>query len=284
MNTGAITLTSGGVAVLHRRHRVHHDVQSECGEHHVHPHQCADHRAYTVNGGNGSDFITGGDHATGDTLNGGGGADTLNGGIGHDLLTGGAGRDIVNGDIGNDLMFLAAQSDAVAGESYTGGSGFDVLVLEAAGAMDISALLINADIERLEAIGAVSLTAAQLGNFESVSTGAITLTTGGTANLSDANDIATQTFNLNAAGNTFNLSGNSVTMYTVNGGAGVDIITGGDHSGGDTLGGGGGNDQLAGVGGPDNFRWTSMVSGTDTLLDFSGITAFGGGDGGRRSA
>ena len=79
--------------------------------------------AYTVNGGNGSDIITGGDHVNGDTLNGGGGDDTLNGGAGHDLLTGGAGRDIVNGGIGNDRMRIGVQTDIVAGETYNGGVG-----------------------------------------------------------------------------------------------------------------------------------------------------------------
>lgn len=43
--------------------------------------------------------------------------------------------------------------------------------------------------------------------------------------------------------------------------------------------GAGGNDQLTGGGGADQFRTLNLLSGTDTILDFSGITAFAGGAG-----
>jgi len=36
---------------------------------------------------------------------------------------------------------------------------------------------------------------------------------------------------------------------------------------------------LSGGGAADLFRYTTTASGTDTILDFSGVTAFGGGTG-----
>jgi Ca2+-binding RTX toxin-like protein len=160
--------------------------------------------SYTVNGAAGIDVITGGEN--GDTLNGGGGNDTLNGAGGGDTLTGGAGKDTISGGSGDDRMVITAQSEIVAAESYTGGSGFDTLDLETAAAIDISSLTINADVERLESGGAVSLTAAQLDAFTSVQADAITLTTGGVADLTGAT-VLVSGFVLNSAGNTLNLAG-----------------------------------------------------------------------------
>ena len=155
---------------------------------------------------------------------------------------------------------ITLQSEIVAGEGYTGGTGFDILDLETAADIDISALAINADIERLEAGGLVSATAAQVNNFSSIQTGALTLTTGGAVALTGG-AISTNTFNLNAAGNTFDLTGVTTNAYTVNGAAGVDVITGGEFGdtlngggAGDTLNGNGGNDTLFGDGGADVVR------------------------------
>jgi len=208
--------------------------------------------AYTVNGGAGADTITGGDHVFGDTLNGGAGNDVVNGGAGNDLLIGGAGVDTVSGGIGDDRLRVTLQADLAAGEAYSGGSGFDIFDLETGAAINISAVTIDADVERLEANGAVSLKASQLGAFVNVATGAITLTNAGVADLSGAT-VTTTVFNLNAAGNTLNLGGVKDTVYTVNGGAGVDVITGGDHISGDNLIGGTGADTINGGGGNDTI-------------------------------
>jgi len=129
---------------------------------------------YTINGGAGIDVITGGEN--GDALIGGDNNDTLNGAGGGDTLIGGAGRDTVNGGNHNDRMVINLQTEIVAGESYTGGSGFDVLDLETGADINISSLTINADVEQLESNGTVSLTAAQLNAFDVVQTGAMTLT------------------------------------------------------------------------------------------------------------
>ena len=237
--------------------------------------------SYTVTGGNGADVITGGNAIGGDTLLGGGGIDTINGGGGNDTITGGSGRDTINGGAGNDRMIITAQAEIVANENYSGGNGIDKLDLETADTIDISSLVIGADVETLESNGAVLLKAAQLDLFTNVAAGAITLTSIGVVDLSNAASVTASVFNLNAGGNTLDLTGLVGTSYTVNGGAAADIIKGGDAN--DLLVGAGGNDQLTDGGGADQFRTLNLLSGTDTILDFSGITAFadGAGDGDR---
>ena len=232
---------------------------------------------YTINGGNGSDTIIGGDNAGGDVIVGGSGNDVISGGGGNDAITGGNGRDTFNGGIGNDRLVVNNQAEVLVNEAYNGGSGIDKLDLETAVAIDLSSTLINADVETLESNGAVSLKAAQLGAFTNVQTGAITLTNAGIADLSDGGTVTAQTFNLSAAGNTLDLTGLIGNAYIVNGGAAVDTIRGGDLA--DQLTGAGGNDTLTGGGAADQFRFTNIVSGTDTVTDFSGLTAFGGGAG-----
>ena len=157
--------------------------------------------------------------------------------------------------------------------------GLDTLDLETASAIDISALAINANVERLEANGAVSLSAAQLNNFVSVQTGAITLTSGGVVDLTGAT-VITSTFNLHAAGNTLNLRDVVDSFYTVNGGGEIDLITGGDNSdtlvgggGDDTLNGSFGADSLTGGIGVDSFLFDTDVGApnVDTVFDFNAV-------------
>jgi Ca2+-binding RTX toxin-like protein len=249
IQTGAVTLTTGGaVSFSGGSVATNNFLLNAAGNTIDFAGQSA--ASYNVTGAAGADTITGGEN--GDVLTGGGGGDTLNGGNGNDVLTGGAGVDIVNGGSGNDRMVITLQSEIVAGESYIGGTGFDTLDLDTAADIDISALAINPDIERLESNGLVSLTAAQLNGFSSITTGAITLTTGGTVSLIGAS-VAPTTFNLSAAGNTLDMTGNSSSSYTVNGGAAADVINGADGLGGDTLNGGGGGDTLNGNGGNDTL-------------------------------
>ena len=63
----------------------------------------------------------------------------------------------------------------------------------------------------------------------------------------------------------------------LNGGAGNDVLSGGD--GNDSLRGGAGNDLLTGGAGADEFIFCNSNNGLDTVADFSGHTAFGGGAG-----
>lgn len=226
---------------------------------------------YNITGGTGVNVITGGDN--GDTIDGLAGNDNINGGNGDDLLIGGAGIDTINGDAGNDRMRILLQADIVAGESYVGGFGSDILDLETALAMNIAVLNINADVERLEAGGAVTATAAQIGAFVDVAVvGPITLSAAGVADLSDAFSVSTSTFNLSAAGNTLNLTGQIGAAYTINGGAAADTILGGDLA--DIIIGAGGIDTLTGGGAADQFRFTAVAGANDTITDFSGDTGF----------
>lgn len=91
-----------------------------------------------VNGGAGSDTLTGSDAADlfdggaqNDMLSGHGGADSLLGGSGRDTLTGGAGEDRLEGQDGADLLQGGEGSDRLFGnaarDALHGGSGDDRL-------------------------------------------------------------------------------------------------------------------------------------------------------------
>jgi Ca2+-binding RTX toxin-like protein len=114
--------------------------------------------------------ITNGDNSN-NTLLGTTGPDEINGFGGNDILFGDNGLDILNGGSGNDRFSITAQVQIVAGETYNGGLGFDVLSIETADAIDLSTTIINTDVEVLASMGAVSLTSAQLGNFLLIGTG-----------------------------------------------------------------------------------------------------------------
>jgi len=245
---------------------------------------------HTVNGGNGADTVVGGDHAEGDILNGGFGNDQLQGGDGADVLNGGANVDQVSGDGGDDRLIVATASHLAAGDTFNGGDGTDTLDILTSSPVNLTSVTINADVERLHALGAVLLSAAQLGNFERVDTAdKITLTGGGVADLTGAT-VLTRNFVLSAAGNALILSGETTSGHTVNGGNGADTIFGGDHAEGDILNGGFGNDQLQGGEGADvlngggNVDQVSGDGGDDRLVvtavsHLAAGDTFNGGDG-----
>jgi Ca2+-binding RTX toxin-like protein len=213
----------------------------------------------TVAGTNGNDNLTA--QATS-------AADTIQGLGGNDILFGGGGVDILNGGAGDDRFDITAAADIAAGESYTGGTGFDTLNITVASPLDISALTIAADVEALTSTGALSLSSTQLDRFVSLNTGALTLTSGGTVDLANARSVTTTVFNLFNANTVFSLNNVSTANYTVNGGTGNDIITGGAKN--DTLNGGDGNDTLNGG------------SGNDILTGGAGLDTVNGGAGNDR--
>ena len=241
LNTGAITLTTGGAVNLTGATVFTTTFNLNSAGNNLNLSGVTT-SSYTVNGNVGADVITGGDN--GDTLSGGDGDDTLDGGAGNDTLIDGIGKDTVIGGAGDDTNIITTQADIAAGGSYSGGIGFDTLTLQGEAPINISSLTISADVERLLASGPVSLKAGQLNNFSYIQTGAITVTNAGSISFV-GNTVFTNTFNLSAAGNTIDFTGvNNTTFYTVNGGIGNDVITGGD--GNDVLNGGNGNDTLNG--------------------------------------
>jgi Ca2+-binding RTX toxin-like protein len=93
-------------------------------------------------------------------------------------------------------------------------------------------------------------------------------------------------------GKTINTNGGNDTITgtafadTINGGDGNDTMTGLDGidtltggNGDDTMTGSEGNDSLTGGTGADSFVYTSVNSGVDAILDFSGTFSFSGGAG-----
>ncbi|WP_428672822.1 hypothetical protein [Reyranella sp.] len=255
---------------------------------------------YTVNGGAGADTVTilatgsgyysqlygndGNDTLTGadggDTIDGGTGNDTLTGGDGNDYLTGGAGADTVSGGAGNDTLYIYASADTAAGETYNGGADNDWLT---DGGTSIVAVTIDAgvtftNIENLQDFyNGLTLTATQLASFTgTINTGAITLSSAGTVNLSNAT-VSTQTFNLSGSGNSLTLDNDY--WYTVNGGAGADTVTILDPSTAGyyaTLYGNGGNDTLTGTNGSDTL---DGGANNDTLTGNAGDDSLTGGAG-----
>ena len=240
----------------------------------------------TLNGGGGADVLTAGSGS--DTLNGGADGDTLTGAAGDDQLTGGAGLDIVNGGAGFDTLFINAAAEIVAGETYDGGADADMLN---GNSVPAAASLANVTLTSLESISGfnpgLTLTAAQLDAFTGdINTGAITLSTAGTVDISDAN-VSTGTFNLSSAGaNSFTLNDEGFQFYTINGGALADTVTvtGGffdatvnGNAGNDTLTGGAGNDTLNG--GADGDTLTGGAGGDTLNGGADNDTLTGGADG-----
>jgi Ca2+-binding RTX toxin-like protein len=97
-----------------------------------------------VNGGGGSDIITGSVKLAGvigltlngesghDTLSGGAGADTLSGGEGNDTMTGGAGRDTLDGGPGDDTLVW---NDGYGDDTLNGGGENDTARINGTDAM-----------------------------------------------------------------------------------------------------------------------------------------------------
>ena len=81
-------------------------------------------RPVKINGGDGNDFLYGGNLS--DALNGAAGNDFLYGGAGNDTLDGGAGRDFLGGGSGDDML-LARDGEL---DVLNGGDGHDVAVVD----------------------------------------------------------------------------------------------------------------------------------------------------------
>ncbi|MBU6338395.1 MAG: hypothetical protein KGQ36_00255 [Rickettsiales bacterium] len=83
----------------------------------------------TIDGGNGDDYISGGE--ANDTLSGGAGNDTIYSNGGNDIIDGGAGVDDIHGEDGNDIINAGSGNDIIYGDAgddnINGGDGNDAI-------------------------------------------------------------------------------------------------------------------------------------------------------------
>jgi Ca2+-binding RTX toxin-like protein len=247
-----------------------------------------------IDGRAGNDTITGGYGA--DRLWGDIGTDTINGGDGDDIILGGQGADVLGGGVGYDVFQIDQISD-IGGlaETLNGGNDLDRLdfaTLGAVGAVDITAAKITS-VEQLSLnANDVTLTAAQLDAFETITGGGnverLFLSTAGTTNLSNAAITFIDEIRGTSGADTIYLTNVATGQYvtgqggndTIYSGNGNDTLAGNDgndallgRAGNDTLIGGAGRDALAGGLGNDVFLFasaTDSVSGTenDKITDF----------------
>lgn len=208
--------------------------------------------AVTVYGGSGNDTVDG------SAVAGAGQQLVLHGGSGDDALTGGSGNDV--------FVFRAGAAGLTGTDTVIGGPGQDTMLMITAGA--IGAQNVSGVETFVLASGAANNLALAAANFTGIASGAITIVGGDTGNTINAGTLP-------AADRVIVHGGAGVDKVT--GGAGADVVTGGDQA--DTLKGRGGNDTLTGGPGADSFVYTAVGNGTDTIADFSGQTAFGGGPG-----
>lgn len=238
--------------------------------------------ADTISGAEGNDLIYGDD-----------GNDTISGGSGDDILYGGQGTDGLTGGVGYDIFRFEAASE-ITGlvESLDGGADHDRLDFGSAfGTINLSLATI-ANIEELNVSGAgnntITLTAAQLGGFSTITAGfgqdALVLSAAGTADLTGASIANIDEIRGSAGNDVIGLAGvaNGQTVNgiagndTIIGGNGADVLNGGDGAdgvsggaGNDVVYGGQGTDSLTGDVGYDVFRFASLseISGLAESLD-----------------
>lgn len=198
----------------------------------------------SIHGGHGDDVIRG--HAGDDRLFDDAGDDVLVGSLGNDLLRGGKGddklaigteADIAFGKEGNDIFF-AAPDELGAGDRLFGGLGQqDILVLTAAGTVDLSELDMFNGIERIK-----------------------TSAVGNTVTGADSTQPTTW-FGQSGADGLTGAAGRDI----MRGGGGDDALSGG--LGNDVLDGDNGRDTLTSGAGRDIFV-LGVGEGIDTALDF----------------
>ncbi|PWR18190.1 calcium-binding protein [Zavarzinia aquatilis] len=251
-------------------------------------------------------------NGTGNALNnqivGNDGANVINGGDGNDLLVGGLGKDSLKGGNGDDELRIILPTEVVAGETYDGGAGYDVLLLDSplrggyndvkmGGPIDISGVTLKG-IESLDSrFYDAYVKGAQLVGLDYIGGFQIHIVDGGTVDVTAASALDAD-FVLSDLGNTFNATGVKSYYFWVQGGNGNDTIRFADYTpdasidygysygeggagkdtliggtGADDIRGGAGADTLTGGAGADLFHYwwydESTAKATDTITDFS---------------
>jgi Ca2+-binding RTX toxin-like protein len=192
-----------------------------------------------------------------DQLIGTSGDDVLDGLGGNDSIEGRLGKDTLSGGDGDDDFLISDARHVVAGESYSGGAGRDLLTITASG-VDLSLVLIGDDLEALYAARVdLRMAAGQVAKFQSID--AASLTIGGTG-IADFGDIAYAVREIILANPGIELILGDGDMFEakVEGSAGSDIVRGSGlhnringNAGDDILYGNGGHDLLSGGAGAD---------------------------------
>ena len=185
---------------------------------------------------------------TDNELNGTASADTINGLGGNDTLDGGGGVDTLNGGEGDDRFQFDSGAYPFAGETYNGGNGNDTLFLAfLGGTFDFSQSSLTS-IESLGSYGAPAvfkLTSQQFDALTGTIAADVTLSNGGTVDLSGVTYTGSGELRLSASATRVDLAG-------ILGGSSPRVVGG---LGNDTLNGSGGNDFLDGAGG------TNLING-----------------------
>jgi Ca2+-binding RTX toxin-like protein len=245
-------------------------------------------------GGPDADFLNGTDgddviHGAGgtDTLDGRGGNDQIFGDDGNDVIVGGLGADQIDGGAGDDILLYTASAEAVAGETVTGGTGFDRILVhsDTYDTVDLTAITIGADIEGLtvdRGIGRIN--ASTFAQFTAID-GLIRLVgaTDGHYDLT-GNKLTNGGLYLDAGNDWVSLVGNSSpNAMLLDGGGGNDTLLGSNTV--DILLGGAGNDRLEGNDGNDSIQGGDgddvMIggAGNDGFFDDLGVDQMSGGSG-----
>jgi Ca2+-binding RTX toxin-like protein len=187
-------------------------------------------------GGADDDRLTGG--AGDDDLYGEDGDDVLTGGGGDDRLYAGTGRDLLRGGAGLDTLFVES-ADVSAGDAWDGGDGHDRISFTITGdgrVLDLSRVRITGVEDfALSEDAAVSLamTARQLAGFDlfwllpaaaAEAAHQVTLTSGGTIDLTGPGSIILPVLRLADARTRLDLSGTSAVIGTIHGGTAADTL------------------------------------------------------------
>ncbi len=313
LNMGLGTPTSGLVVTINGRNAtIGHGIFSNFSAYTIGLTNLAD----TANGGEGGDGFNGqsGDdklygNGGSDGLSGQDGADLLDGGAGDDRLVGGGQGDSLLGGDGNDLLLAGYNANAVndkardvldggagndqlfgdAGDTITGGAGFDTLGLDlryltSGVTLNLTAAFGGGSVTLAGgAYGSTTISSVEAYNYIVLTDFADVLTLGSKARFNDTFIVSADFFTGVSAG-----GGNDI----VNGGTSRDVIMGGDgadalsgnggndflrgDTGNDRLSGGNGNDSLAGDTGDDRL---SGGAGNDNLYGADGIDFLNGGNG-----
>lgn len=181
----------------------------------------------------------------------------------------GMGRDQIKGGGQNDSIIFGQDGRFKAGDTVSGGGGYDVVYLRGDYAIDFNAAGFAGSLVGVESIGLLSATSNEFvgggdGEFDyDIIWSDGLLIQGGTFTINGSRLTAAESF-------LFDGSSETNGALRIFGGAAADRLTGG--AGDDQITGGGGIDSLRGGAGADRFRYSAQTDSTsaafDTIQDF----------------